>query len=82
MFFNDETKELNAKFYLNSSLNEGTIIYVNKKLNYPNGYEIFVDSDEKNRVINFDVKEIEDNYISFYIHSDSNYNVNVKIIAK
>ena len=81
MFFNDETKELKAKFYLDCSLNERTIIYVNKELNYPNGYEIFVDSDEKNRV-NFDVKEFDDNYIYFYIHSDSNFNVNVKIITK
>ena len=82
MNFNDETKELTAKFYLNSSLEEGTVIYVNKELNYPNGYEVFVDSDEKDRVINFYINEYEDNYITFYIHSDTNYNVNIRIVAK
>ena len=55
-----------TKFIYDRNINKNTRIYFNRKLNYKNGYNLIV-TNEKNKRINFDIKEIDENYIEVII---------------
>ena len=55
-----------TKFIYDRYINKNTRIYFNRKLNYENGYVLIV-TNENNRRINFDVEEIDENYIEVII---------------
>ena len=65
--FNDETKEMKTSFRYFKNITVPNEIYLNKKLNYPNGYEVFV----KNEVGDVIVAKIwEDEINSNYVYVD------------
>ena len=80
--FNDETKEAKAQFQFKKEITEPSILYINSKLNYPNGYYLTV-TNEEGENINANVKEIEENYISIYVNDEEDgIKVNIKLVPK
>jgi len=62
MFFDTETKVLQAEMSYDSSIKRATVIYLNKELNYPNGFNLEVKGTGKY----FEI-ESEENYIEILI---------------
>ena len=80
--FNDETKEAKAQFQFKKEITEPSILYINSKLNYPNGYYLTV-TNEEGENIDANVKEIDENYISIYVNDEEDgIKVNIKLVPK
>lgn len=81
MQFNDETIEFNSSFILNNQLIDPSVIYINRQLFYPNGYDLEITS-STGEEIDVDVQEIDDNHISFYIKTKGEMTIKVLLISK
>ena len=67
-----------TKFVYDKYIDKNTRIYFNRNLHYKDGYILIV-TNEKDRRINFDIKEIDENYIEVIIREIRN---NAKLIIR
>ena len=77
MFYNDDTSEFLARFKYDGNINEPTVLYLNKDLNYKDGYDLNITDDDGNK-IDFDIED-KDNYISFKINKSKEEELIVKV---
>ena len=78
--FNDKTKEFNAVFKYDKSINAPSVIYFNEKFNYKKGYKLKI-MDENNNELD-GVQVIEDgNYINILINNEDGITVKINLVA-
>ena len=77
VFYNDDTSEFLARFKYDGNINEPTVLYLNKDLNYKDGYDLNITDDDGNK-IDFDIED-KDNYISFKINKSKEEELIVKV---
>ena len=78
VFFNDETSEFLARFKYDGSIEEPSVLYLNKELNYNNGYKLEITDDKGNIIEEVELEE-KGNYIYFKVNRDKDENLVVKI---
>lgn len=78
MFFNDETSEFLARFNYDGSIEEPSVLYLNKELNYINGYKLEITDDKGNKIEEVELEE-KGNYIYFKVNRDKDENLVVKV---
>ena len=78
VFFNDETNEFLASFKYDKNINEPSVLYLNKDLNYKNGYILSI-TDENGKKIEEIVLEEKENYIYFKINRNTDEDLIVKV---
>ena len=78
VFFNDETSEFLARFKYDGSIEEPSVLYLNKELNYNNGYKLEITDDKGNKIEEVELEE-KGNYIYFKVNRDKDENLVVKI---
>ena len=78
VFFNDETSEFLARFKYLGSIEEPSVLYFNKELNYKNGYKLEITDDNGNTIDDVFVDDKE-NYIHFKINRKSNEDLIIKV---
>ena len=78
VFFNDETGEFFARFKYYRNINKPSVLYLNRDLNYKDGYELDITDDDGNPIEELSVEE-EGNYISFKINRDKDEELIVKV---
>jgi endoglycosylceramidase len=78
VFFNDETNEFLASFKYDKNINEPSVLYLNKDLNYKNGYILSI-TDENGKKIEEIVLEEKENYIYFNINRNTDEDLIVKV---
>jgi len=80
--FNDDTKIMKSVFKYDNSIKSPSVVYVNKDMNYPNGYDVNVYNNE-GEIIDVNVKKINDNYIEVYVNSEKNgVNIIIEVVPK
>ena len=77
VFFNDETAEFLVRFKYDESIEEPSVLYFNKELNYNNGYKFEITDDKGNKIEEVTVEEKE-NYINFKISRKNDKDLVVK----
>ena len=78
--FNDNTKEFNAKFQYDKSINKPSLLYINKDLYYKKGYKLKIMDGNDKELDCVSVTE-EGNYISFEINNEDGIIVKVNLVA-
>lgn len=78
VFFNDETSEFFARFKYDGSIEEPSVLYLNKELNYNNGYKLDITDDKGNKIEEVELEEKE-NYIYFKVNRGKDENLVVKV---
>ena len=78
MFFNDNTSEFLARFKYYKDINESSVLYFNKDLNYKDGYELDITDDNGNKIQELDIEE-KGNYIYFKINRNTDEDLIVKV---
>ena len=76
--FNDDTSDFYAMFKYDKNIKEPSILYLNKDLNYKDGYDLKITDENGNKIEDCDLKE-EDNYISFKINRNNEEDLIVKV---
>ena len=66
VFFNDETAEFLSRFKYDKNIQEPSVLYFNKDLNYNNGYDLQITDDNGNKINELEIEEKE-NYVYFKI---------------
>ena len=78
--FNDKTREFNAIFEYDKSINAPTVIYFNKNFYYKKGYTLKI-MDENNKELDGVTIKQNGNYIEVSINNQDKIKVKVKLIA-
>ena len=78
VFFNDETAEFLVRFKYDGIIEEPSVLYFNKQLNYKNGYKLEITDDNENKIDEVVVDEKE-NYIYFKINRKSDEELIIKV---
>lgn len=79
VFFNDDTSEFLARFEYDGNIEEPSVLYINKDLNYKDGYKLEITDDDGKAIEEVDVKE-NGNYIAIKINRSKEEKLIVKII--
>jgi hypothetical protein len=80
--FDDDSKVMKSSFKFDNSIKSPSVVYVNKDMNYPNGYDVRVYNND-GEIIDVDVKKINDNYIEVYVNSKKDgVNVIIEVVPK
>ena len=79
VFFNDDTSEFLARFEYDGNIEEPSVLYINKDLNYKDGYKLEITDDDGKAIEEVVVKE-NGNYISIKINRSKEEKLIVKII--
>jgi len=78
VFFNDETSEFLARFKYDGIIEEPSVLYLNKELNYNNGYKLDITDDKGNKIEEVELEE-KGNYIYFKVNRGKEENLVVKV---
>ena len=78
VFYNDDTSEFLARFEYDGNIDEPSVIYLNKDLNYKDGYELEISDDNGNKIEEITLEE-KGNYIYFKINRNKEENLIVKV---
>ena len=78
--FNDNTKEFNAIFKYDKSINSPSVLYLNKDLYYKNGYKLKV-MDANNNDLDGVKITTDGNYINIEINNEDGIIVKVNLVA-
>ena len=78
--FDDNTKEFNAEFIYEKSISDPSVIYINKELNYKNGYKLKIMDKDNKDLDGVQITE-EGNYINVMINNTDGIIVKVNLIA-
>ena len=78
IFFNDETNEFMAKFKYDGSIEEPSVLYLNKELNYNKGYHLDITDEKGNKIEEVSVED-NGNYINFKINRSKDEDLTVKV---
>ena len=78
IFFNDETNEFMAKFKYDGRIEEPSVLYLNKELNYNKGYQLDITDEKGNKIEEVSVED-NGNYINFKINRSKDENLTVKV---
>ena len=78
IFFNDETNEFMAKFKYDGSIEEPSVLYLNKELNYNKGYQLDITDEKGNKIEEVSVED-NGNYINFKINRSKDEDLTVKV---
>ena len=78
VFFNDDTSEFLARFKYDRNINKPSVLYLNKDLNYKDGYELDITDDNGIKIEEVDIEEKE-NYIYFKINRNKDEDLIVKL---
>ena len=76
--FNDETNDFYASFKYDGNINESSVLYLNKNLNYKDGYNLKITDESGNKIEEINIEEKE-NYIYFKINRKVDENLVVKV---
>ena len=76
--FNDDTRNFFAKFKYDKNIKESSVLYLNKDLNYKDGYKLDITDENGNKIEDVDLAEKE-NYIYFKINRNNEEDLNVKV---
>ena len=82
IYFNINTNEFKAKFEYDGTIQEPSVLYLNKKLNYGDGYNLEITDNNGEKIQEIDITE-NDNYILFKINrsKEEKLIVNIKVTA-
>ena len=78
VIFNDETNEFYASFKYDGNIKESSVLYLNKNLNYKDGYDLKITDESGNKIEEVNIEEKE-NYIYFKINRKIEENLVVKV---
>ena len=78
--FNDKTKEFNAKFKYDKSINNPSVLYINKDFYYKNGYKLKIMDENNNELDGVQVTE-DGNYINILINNEDGITVKINLVA-
>ena len=78
--FNDNTKEFNAIFQYDKSIEKPSVIYINKDFNYKNNYKLTITDIEGKELEGVTVTE-NGNYIEVLINNEDKIKVKVNLKA-
>ena len=78
IFFNDETNEFMAKFKYDGRIEEPSVLYLNKELNYNKGYQLDITDEKGNKIEEVSVED-NGNYINFKINRSKDEDLTVKV---
>ena len=76
--YNDQNSEFMAKFKYDRSIKEPSVLYLNKDLNYKDGYDLKITDENDVKIEEMNVEEKE-NYIYFKINRNNNDDLTVKV---
>ena len=78
--FNDKTKEFNAVFEYDKSINAPSVIYFNEKFNYKKGYKLKIMDENDKELDGVTIKQ-NGNYIEISINNQDKIKVKVNLVA-